>query len=134
MDTIESLKYELANMTYSRDYAQRLWAMEVSRRRTAEGKLEILKKEFPQIEDEYSWMDSQSQSVSLALPEDGVYIIRYADKDEDDDLFAGHGARENALYRYEQRSQAWTCQLFVMVKSSGYGSDSYPVAQIVIDK
>lgn len=76
--------------------------------------------------------ESGGQGVAaLALHPDGCYIIRYADKDEGDDFFAGSGALGFALHRYEQRSMAWTCQLYAMVACSGYGPGPQPVAKVV---
>ena len=50
--------------------------------------------------------------------EDGAWIIHYEDRDREQEVFVGFGAREAAQRRYEQVTVTWNAHLFERVKSA----------------
>lgn len=61
------------------------------------------------------------------IPEECPHLIFYADDDKQDELFAGAGARPNALKRFEQISERWIAYLFVLERSNSRAT-AYPSA------
>lgn len=68
---------------------------------------------------------------AAALPEEGAYIIKYDDADQEDEQFVGAGAREAALKRFDMISLNWNAHLYVKLKSNSRDCE-VPDASFVI--
>lgn len=70
----------------------------------------------------------------LQLPKDGAYIIKFDDKDRDDEFFAMSGAREAVLERYRNISYNWNAHLFVKIDSNDRNVEEFcPSAKYSLD-
>lgn len=70
----------------------------------------------------------------LQLPKDGAYIIKFDDKDREDEFFAMNGAREAALERYRNISYNWNAHLFVKIDSNDRNVEEFcPSAKYSLD-
>lgn len=71
----------------------------------------------------------KEKQFALVIPDECPHIIVYDDADVPNETFAGYGAREAALRRYEQISSNWNAHLFVQIDANARDSEN-PSARV----